>query len=186
MSTFYHVFWTLWCGGTNMNALWTLRCQWIFAFSHIRNMHMCVLVHTNSCVSVHEWSLSGCIFGFVGEGSLQNWTWIFFWQEVPGMGFHITQPGSSVATSLIDGESKPKHVLLLEIKVAHKSMLDVFFQKAASFHPFYFQTELDTDRVLCRGINIVQPRFLWRQWGLLSTHRWFSVYLFVYIILKAN
>ncbi|TXG67154.1 hypothetical protein EZV62_008429 [Acer yangbiense] len=37
-------------------------------------------------------------------------------QEVHGMGFHITQPGSSVATSLIDGESKPKHVLLLEIK----------------------------------------------------------------------
>ncbi|XWS27950.1 hypothetical protein CRYUN_Cryun25bG0024300 [Craigia yunnanensis] len=37
-------------------------------------------------------------------------------QEVPGMGFHITLPGSSVATSLIDGESKPKHVLLLEIK----------------------------------------------------------------------
>jgi double-strand break repair protein MRE11 len=33
------------------------------------------------------------------------------------MGFHITQPGSSVATSLIDGEAKPKHVLLLEIKV---------------------------------------------------------------------
>ncbi|KAI5664802.1 hypothetical protein M9H77_24125 [Catharanthus roseus] len=37
-------------------------------------------------------------------------------QEVAGMGFHITQPGSSVATSLIEGESKPKHVLLLEIK----------------------------------------------------------------------
>ncbi|ESW21624.1 hypothetical protein PHAVU_005G085700 [Phaseolus vulgaris] len=37
-------------------------------------------------------------------------------QEVPGMGFHISQPGSSVATSLIDGESKPKHVLLVEIK----------------------------------------------------------------------
>ncbi|XP_077254044.1 double-strand break repair protein MRE11-like [Tasmannia lanceolata] len=37
-------------------------------------------------------------------------------QEVPGMGFHITQPGSSVATSLIDGEAKPKHALLLEIK----------------------------------------------------------------------
>ncbi|CAM8999023.1 unnamed protein product [Rhodiola kirilowii] len=37
-------------------------------------------------------------------------------QEIPGMGFHVTQPGSSVATSLIDGESKPKHVLLLEIK----------------------------------------------------------------------
>ncbi|CAN6453386.1 unnamed protein product [Victoria cruziana] len=37
-------------------------------------------------------------------------------QEVAGMGFHITQPGSSVATSLIDGEAKPKHVLLLEIR----------------------------------------------------------------------
>ncbi|XP_072954347.1 double-strand break repair protein MRE11 [Typha angustifolia] len=37
-------------------------------------------------------------------------------QEVPGMGFHISQPGSSVATSLIDGEAKAKHVLLLEIK----------------------------------------------------------------------
>jgi double-strand break repair protein MRE11 len=33
------------------------------------------------------------------------------------MGFHITQPGSSVVTSLIDGEAKLKHVLLLEIKV---------------------------------------------------------------------
>lgn len=32
------------------------------------------------------------------------------------MGFHITQPVSSVATSLIDGEAKLKHVLLLEIK----------------------------------------------------------------------
>ncbi|KAL3733767.1 hypothetical protein ACJRO7_023174 [Eucalyptus globulus] len=38
-------------------------------------------------------------------------------REVRGMGFHITQPGSSIATSLIDGESKPKHVLLLEIKI---------------------------------------------------------------------
>ncbi|RVW93069.1 Double-strand break repair protein MRE11 [Vitis vinifera] len=33
-------------------------------------------------------------------------------QEVAGMGFHITQPGSSIATSLIDGESKPKHIVL--------------------------------------------------------------------------
>ncbi|KAF8023984.1 hypothetical protein BT93_F1246 [Corymbia citriodora subsp. variegata] len=46
-------------------------------------------------------------------------------QEVPGMGFHITQPGSSIATSLIDGESKPKHVLLLEIKVVLKDVTDI-------------------------------------------------------------
>ncbi|XP_024317518.1 double-strand break repair protein MRE11 [Brachypodium distachyon] len=37
-------------------------------------------------------------------------------EEVPGMGFHITQPGSSVATSLTSAEAKQKHVLLLEIK----------------------------------------------------------------------
>ncbi|MCO5557015.1 hypothetical protein L7F22_010570 [Adiantum nelumboides] len=37
-------------------------------------------------------------------------------EEVAGMGFHLSQPGSSVATSLIDGEAKPKHVLLLEIR----------------------------------------------------------------------
>ncbi|TVU43038.1 hypothetical protein EJB05_09473, partial [Eragrostis curvula] len=37
-------------------------------------------------------------------------------QEVHGMGFHITQPGSTIATSLIGAEAKPKHVLLLEIK----------------------------------------------------------------------
>lgn len=40
------------------------------------------------------------------------------------MGFHITQPGSSVATSLIDGESKPKHVLLVEIKVLPENKLE--------------------------------------------------------------
>lgn len=55
-----------------------------------------------------------------------------FRQEVLGKGFHITQPGSSVATSLIDGESKPKHVLLLEIKVLHKSTLYFSLQKSAS------------------------------------------------------
>lgn len=37
-------------------------------------------------------------------------------EEVPGMGFHITQPGSSVATLLTSAEAKQKHVLLLEIK----------------------------------------------------------------------
>jgi hypothetical protein len=53
--------------------------------------------------------------------------WILILKEVPGMGFHITQPGSSVATSLIDGESKPKHVLLLEIKVVHGQNFEIYF-----------------------------------------------------------
>lgn len=54
-------------------------------------------------------------------------------QEVPGMGFHITQPGSSVATSLIDGESKPKHVLLLEIKVVFVKMFLHVCMEAAMY-----------------------------------------------------
>ncbi|KAM0858359.1 hypothetical protein ACQ4PT_047883 [Festuca glaucescens] len=37
-------------------------------------------------------------------------------QEVPGMGFHMTQPGSTIATSLTSAEATQKHVLLLEIK----------------------------------------------------------------------
>ncbi|PUZ50358.1 hypothetical protein GQ55_6G052900 [Panicum hallii var. hallii] len=37
-------------------------------------------------------------------------------EEVSGMGFHVTQPGSSIATLLINAEAKQKHVLLLEIK----------------------------------------------------------------------
>jgi hypothetical protein len=53
--------------------------------------------------------------------------WNLILKEVPGMGFHITQPGSSVATSLIDGESKPKHVLLLEIKVVHGQNFEIYF-----------------------------------------------------------
>jgi hypothetical protein len=50
------------------------------------------------------------------------------------MGFHITQPGSSVATSLIDGESKPKHVLLLEIKVVHGQNLKFIFLISRVWH----------------------------------------------------
>lgn len=60
-------------------------------------------------------------------------------QEVLGMDFHITQPGSSVATSLIDGESKPKHVLLLEVKVRGGSGLipqqDLYVQVSGYFGP---------------------------------------------------
>uniref|UniRef100_A0A0D9X4Y8 Double-strand break repair protein n=1 Tax=Leersia perrieri TaxID=77586 RepID=A0A0D9X4Y8_9ORYZ len=37
-------------------------------------------------------------------------------QEVPGTGFHIIQPGSSVTTSLSNAEAKQKNVVLLEIK----------------------------------------------------------------------
>lgn len=57
-------------------------------------------------------------------------------QEVPGMGFHLTQPGSSVATSLIDGEAKPKHVLLLDIKGSQYRPTKIPLQ---SVRPFEYQ-----------------------------------------------
>lgn len=43
------------------------------------------------------------------------------------MVFHVTQPGSSIATSLINAEAKPKHVLLLEIKAS----IELLMQHAA-------------------------------------------------------
>lgn len=79
-------------------------------------------------------------------------------QEVSGMGFHITQPGSSVATSLIEGEAKPKHVLLLEIKVV------LVKEPACHFFFFIFSINGHTLAVVvlsgCREANIVQPKFL--------------------------
>ncbi|KAI3680274.1 hypothetical protein L2E82_50499 [Cichorium intybus] len=59
--------------------------------------------------------------------------------EVPGMGFYITQPGSSVATSLIDGESKPKHVLLVEIKGSQYRLTKI------SLNSFVLKDESDID-----------------------------------------
>lgn len=70
------------------------------------------------------------------------------------MGFHITQPGSSVATSLIDGESKPKHVLLVEIKVLPPNHL----KKFPSVSWFLFKNQLFKYH-LYREINIGQPRY---------------------------
>ncbi|KAG8086895.1 hypothetical protein GUJ93_ZPchr0010g11290 [Zizania palustris] len=51
-----------------------------------------------------------------GLGNIQDAKLSSMFQEVPGKGFQIIQPGSSVATSLSKAEAKPKHVFLLEIK----------------------------------------------------------------------
>lgn len=50
------------------------------------------------------------------------------------MVFHVTQPGSSIATSLINAEAKPKHVLLLEIKVS----IELLMQHAALTFKYFF------------------------------------------------
>lgn len=40
-------------------------------------------------------------------------------RENPEMGFHVIQPGSSVATSLMPGEAVPKHVTILSVTGKH-------------------------------------------------------------------
>lgn len=83
-------------------------------FCHVFWTSLCGDMNTNVLLTLRcRWYSYFLVIEFVVVSHL----WSFMKQEVPGMGFHITQPGSSVATSLIDGESKPKHVLLLEIKV---------------------------------------------------------------------
>ncbi|KAG2577109.1 hypothetical protein PVAP13_6NG081100 [Panicum virgatum] len=62
-------------------------------------------------------------------------------EEVSGMGFHVTQPGSSIATSLINAEAKPKHVLLLEIKGTQYRSTKIPLQ---SVRPFEY-VEVDVD-----------------------------------------
>jgi double-strand break repair protein MRE11 len=57
-------------------------------------------------------------------------------EEVAGVNFQISQPGSSVATSLIEGEAKKKHVLLMEIRVRdHLELLPSSFPISWCFVP---------------------------------------------------
>nr|CAB3480182.1 unnamed protein product [Digitaria exilis] len=65
-------------------------------------------------------------------------------QEVPRKGFHVIQPGSSIATSLISAETKPKHVLLLEIKGTHYKPTKIPLQ---SVRPFEYVEVVLKDQV---------------------------------------
>ncbi|EFP81287.1 meiotic recombination [Puccinia graminis f. sp. tritici] len=56
-------------------------------------------------------------------------------QEIPGKGYFITQPGSSVATSLAKGESIKKHVGILEVQDKDFSLLPIPLK---SVRPFIF------------------------------------------------
>ncbi|XP_048539898.1 double-strand break repair protein MRE11-like isoform X3 [Triticum urartu] len=74
---------------------------------------------------LHQNRIKGSLDNGINEHLLPNFLDLVIWghehecladpKEVPGMGFHITQPGSSIATSLTSAEAKEKHVLLLEI-----------------------------------------------------------------------
>ncbi|KAJ1960486.1 meiotic recombination [Dispira parvispora] len=55
----------------------------------------------------------------------------------PTRGFSITQPGSSVATALCEGEAKPKHVAILEI---HRQAFKLRKIRLKHVRPFAMQT----------------------------------------------
>ncbi|PLW07467.1 hypothetical protein PCANC_05470 [Puccinia coronata f. sp. avenae] len=57
-------------------------------------------------------------------------------QEVPGKGYFISQPGSSVATSLAKGEAMKKHVAILEIHNRDFSMIPIPLK---TVRPFIFE-----------------------------------------------
>ncbi|KAK3271505.1 meiotic recombination, partial [Cymbomonas tetramitiformis] len=66
--------------------------------------------------------------------------------------FEITQPGSSVATSLAEGEAKQKHILLLEIAViAQATQWRVQTIPLKTVRPFVF------DQVALRDLPITDP-----------------------------
>ncbi|OEL37655.1 Double-strand break repair protein MRE11 [Dichanthelium oligosanthes] len=69
-----------------------------------------------------------------GLGNIRDGRLSRMLHEVPGRDFHITQPGSSIATSLINAEAKPKHVLLLEIKVVLEDQVDIDPSDEATIH----------------------------------------------------
>lgn len=83
--------------------------------------------------------------------------------EDPNLSFYITQPGSSVATSLSEGESRPKHVGIL--KITKNKMFKIDKVKLKTVRPFYIEdvilkeTEIDPtqeDMVMAYLVNKVE------------------------------
>jgi double-strand break repair protein MRE11 len=78
-----------------------------------------------SLMLIHQNRVQHGAKNYVAELMLPEWLDLIVWgheheclvkeQKSAGRDFYVTQPGSSVATSLIVGESKDKHVAVLEI-----------------------------------------------------------------------
>lgn len=72
-------------------------------------------------------------------------------EPVTGKAYYITQPGSSVATSLAKGESEPKHVALLKIQ-GKNFQLDKIRLKTV--RPFIFQDISLADAEEIEGVDL--------------------------------
>ncbi|CAJ2511720.1 Uu.00g073450.m01.CDS01 [Anthostomella pinea] len=76
-------------------------------------------------LSVHQNHHAHTATSYLPENMLPEWLDVVVWgheheclidpRHNPETGFHVMQPGSSVATSLIPGEAVPKHVAVLSI-----------------------------------------------------------------------
>ncbi|TDZ39577.1 Double-strand break repair protein mus-23 [Colletotrichum spinosum] len=76
-------------------------------------------------LTVHQNHHAHTATSYLPESALPNWIDLVVWgheheclidpQQNPETGFHVMQPGSSVATSLVPGEAVPKHVAVVSI-----------------------------------------------------------------------
>ncbi|KAK1707992.1 DNA repair protein [Colletotrichum lupini] len=76
-------------------------------------------------LTVHQNHHAHTATSYLPENVLPDWMDLVVWgheheclidpQQNPETGFHVMQPGSSVATSLVPGEAVPKHVAILNV-----------------------------------------------------------------------
>ncbi|KAF6803557.1 DNA repair protein [Colletotrichum musicola] len=76
-------------------------------------------------LTVHQNHHAHTATSYLPESVLPDWMDLVVWgheheclidpQQNPETGFHVMQPGSSVATSLVPGEAVPKHVAVLSV-----------------------------------------------------------------------
>ncbi|CAH7670955.1 Mre11 DNA-binding presumed domain-domain-containing protein, partial [Phakopsora pachyrhizi] len=79
-------------------------------------------------------------------------------EEVPGKSYFISQPGSSIATSLAKGESLKKHVAILEIQDRDFSMTPIPLKTVRPFvfHEIVLSEEEEEQRTLRNGLKFDQ------------------------------
>lgn len=101
---------------------------------------------------LHQNRVKHSDYAYIPEGKLHKFLNLVIWghehecriapeYNAEG-GYHISQPGSSVATSLCEGESKPKHVGLLKINKNNFKMKPL---RLKSVRPYIFDNMILSD-----------------------------------------
>ncbi|XP_008550619.1 double-strand break repair protein MRE11 [Microplitis demolitor] len=124
----------------------------LVTFLRPKNIEHCVNI-----LVLHQNRAKHTRHGFISEDKLPSFFDLIFWghehecrlipEEITlpdGEKYYITQPGSSVATSLAEGEAKPKHVGLLKIDGTRFIVKDI---KLQTVRPFVFDSLNITDLI---------------------------------------